>query len=109
MVSVAEPEPTAFGANAIWMTQLAPCVIPDPIGQLLLMMEKSASPLMARLLICNGPVPVLFTVTICDGLCVPNAWLPKFTADGVTEAVAGLTPVPDSDTEAAPFEASLPM
>jgi len=71
-VSVAERAASDWGANATWMMQLAPCVIPDPTGQLLFRMEKSASPLMARLLICNGPVPVLLTVIVCDELFAPT-------------------------------------
>lgn len=109
MVSVAEPGPRDRGANATSIKQVAPGDIPAPMGQLLLKMVKSASPLIARLLICSGPVPVSVTATLCAGLWVPTAWFPKVKADGETEAVAGLTPVPERATDTGPFEALLPM
>ena len=107
MVSVAEPEPTDLGPNATWMMHVLPA--PRAPRQPLVVTRKSRSPLIDAALMVIAPDPVLVTDTVCDGLCAPTAWLPKLTAVGDTEAVAGLTPVPERGTETEPLLASLVM
>ena len=65
---------------------------------------------MRRLLMCSVEPPVLVTVTVWAGLSVPTTRLPKLMLAGETEAVAGIMPVPESDTLAEiPLSESAPV
>ena len=87
--------PVFVGVKWPWMVQVAPGAMPDP--QLLTNTKEVAFvPLTATPVIASGLAPVLVTVTVCEGLVVPTAWLAKVKLGGEKETVVELsaTPVP---------------
>src|SRR6185437_7768376 len=101
MVSVADPVPSDFGANAIRMGQVIPAA--NPPAQPLSTRMKSGSPVIVTPLTVITPVPVFVSEMIWVGLWVPTASLATSSTDGQTMAITGSTPVPAKDTETGPL------
>ena len=87
--------PVAVGVKWPWMVQFAPTARLEP--QVVANTNEEASvPVTAMPVITSGLAPVLVSVTVCDGLVVPTAWLTKVKLGGEKETVVELsaTPVP---------------
>jgi hypothetical protein len=96
---VAERAPVRVGENVTLIVQFAPAVRPaPPIGQLLVCPNRFGfAPPIVTLLMINGTVLVLVTVTVCGGLVVLTAWVPNAIEAGDTVTVGRIV-VPVSAT-----------
>ena len=96
-VKLALRAPFAPGVKVTLMVQELPAAsVLLPLGQVFVCAKSDAFvPLMVILLILNGVVPLLVSVTACAALADPTFWLPKLTLVGLRlTAGAVAAPVP---------------
>jgi len=93
MVMAAVSAPVVAGVKWPWMVQFAPAATLVP--QLFANTNEEASvPVTAMLVMARGPVPVLVSITDCDGLVTPGWTEPKERLVVERVTTAGVRPVP---------------